>query len=76
MAKRYQNYVLHKQMWYFYCRDHMKSVKLSSFPTALSIHQLAAQGEVSQVAAHLSKGEESASCSLLQKIIAQCHFLK
>ncbi len=28
-------------------------------PSALSIHQLAAQGEVSQVAAHLSKGEES-----------------
>lgn len=28
-------------------------------PSALSIHQLAAQGEVSQVAAHLSKGEKS-----------------
>lgn len=29
------------------------------FPSALSIHQLAAQGEISQVATHLSKGEES-----------------
>lgn len=28
-------------------------------PSALSIHQLAAQGEVSEVAAHLSKGEEA-----------------
>lgn len=44
---------------YFYCPDHMKSIKSSTFLTALSIHQLAAQGEVSQVAAHLSKGEES-----------------
>lgn len=28
-------------------------------PSALSIHQLAAQGEISEVAAHLSKGEEA-----------------
>lgn len=28
------------------------------FPSALSLHQLAAQGEVTEVAAHLSKGEE------------------
>lgn len=37
-------------------------VIMTLFPSqALSIHQLAAQGEVSQVAAHLSKGEESGS---------------
>lgn len=37
-------------------------------PSALSIHQLAAQGEVSEVAAHLSKGEDawSPSSSLLK----------
>lgn len=43
------------------------------FPSALSIHQLAAQGEVSQVAAHLSKGEESRShCQRTSSIITQC----
>lgn len=38
-------------------------MKSCTFPTALSIHQLAAQGEVTQVAAHLSKGEHHATFS-------------
>lgn len=38
--------------------EHREVIK-TLFPSALSIHQLAAQGEVSQVAAHLSKGEGS-----------------
>ena len=38
--------------------EHREVIKTLS-PSALSIHQLAAQGEVSQVAAHLSKGEGS-----------------
>lgn len=39
-------------------------------PSALTIHQLAAQGEISEVAAHLSKGEEARTSDV--KSCAEC----
>lgn len=44
------------------------------FPSALSIHQLAAQGEVSQVAAHLSKGERPGCHCQTQSSVTQWPF--
>lgn len=54
MAESWQNWCAN----HFQHLEHHEVIKTLS-PSALSIHQLAAQGEVSQVAAHLSKGEGS-----------------
>lgn len=61
MAKSKQNLshnFWHKQTWYFIVWL-FEIITTLSLLQALSIHQLAAQGEVSQVAVHLSKGEET-----------------